>query len=489
MRSSKRPLWLLAPVAAGALGAGAALPPVAEADFATPQCQGAQAAGVGSSQQNIAQNGLDSDADSTGWAYTFSHDSNSICPLGGLFDAQNALFQATGSGPGTAAVCVNGTSFSTNPNTSAPYDFAAADDPPTPTQVADANNCAAAVSRPLELHTIPVAQLAIAFIVHLPTGCTIASADNASTGDRFAILNSNLQAAFFNGSGAPTWSTLLPNSPTCSGPITRVVRYDQAGTTFQIENYFAQIANSSTWTADAASSPNSESWPNSGGNIEYGGEVENPTVCTLTGPGGTPPATESAAQKTDCNGNPNVAQTVLDTPGSIGAVDFATAVVKGFQYPSKGTGSTFWIPVQNNGTGTKGATFADPNVNSKGYVSGNATGGSSCASASYTAPSGGDPTLSAWNTVFGSNPDQADYPLCALSYELLFNDNSLAFGDTAAIDSRARSVKDYIEYILSNSVANDGQNILRSLNEDALPAGILSIARTGANAITWSGSL
>lgn len=45
---------------------------------------------------------------------------------------------------------------------------------------------------------------------------------------------------------------------------------------------------------------------------------------------------------------------------------------------------TVWVPVQSNGTGAKGSSFADPNVNSARYISGNATGGANCASSSYT---------------------------------------------------------------------------------------------------------
>jgi ABC-type phosphate transport system substrate-binding protein len=479
-------------------GGGAALasvgfPAAASADFVTPACQGSQAAGVGASLQRVAQNGIDFNADTNGWAFTFATASNSVCPQGGHFDSQNALYQALGSGAGLAAVCVNGSTFSTNSNTGRNFDFAASDDPPTSTQVGNANNCAAAVSTPLALHTIPVAQAAIAIVVHLPTGCTINSNDNAATHDRFNMLNANLQGAFFNGAGAPTWSTLLPNSG-CAGAIRRAVRYDQSGTTFQTMEYLKQIANSGTWDSVANSPQQYQNWPNNGSNIVYGGTTaENPPgTCPLSGPGSTPPDPANGGQtqpanRSLCNGAGHVAQAVLDTPGSVGYVDMATAIAKGFQYPSKGTSSTFWVPVQNNGTGTKGATFADPNANSNGYISGNTTGGANCASATYTPPGGADPTLSSWSSVIGSDPTTANYPACTLTYELLFGDNSKAFGDTAANDARSRSVKDYIEYILSNGNSNDGQSILRSLDYDSLPANVLTGARTGANAITWSG--
>jgi ABC-type phosphate transport system substrate-binding protein len=487
-----KPIFML-PVTGAAL-ATAAFPAAASADFKTPVCQGSQAAGVGASLQKISQNGLDNAGDSTGWAFTFSHNNNTICPQGGHFNAENALYQALGSGAGLAAVCVNGTSFSTNANTGRNFDFAASDDPPTSTQVSNANGCAAASSGPLALHTIPVAQAAIAIVVHLPSGCTINSNDNASTKDRFNMGNANLESAYFNGGGAPTWGTLLPNSSSCSGPIIRGARYDQSGTTFQTMQYLAQLNSSdrTTWV-NASNAFQPQNWPNPSSNIVYGGTTQGTSgTCPLSGPGATPPQPGTTqtqpANPSLCNGAGNLAQAVLDTPGSIAYVDMATAISKGFQYPTKGTSSTFWVPVQNNGTGTKGATFADPNVSSNGYISGNTTGGANCASSAYTPPSGADPTLSSWASVIGSNPNVANYPLCTLTYELLFNDNSKAFGDNAGNDARSRSVKDYAQYLVSNSVANDGQSILRSLNYDTLPSNVLSAAQTGANAITWSGT-
>jgi ABC-type phosphate transport system substrate-binding protein len=476
------------------------MPGAASADFKTAPCHGTTAYGIGASLQKVAQLGPNGDGGSDsghpGWAFTFANDTNSICPQGGSFDAQNGNYQALGSGAGQSAVCVNGTSMTTNSATSAPFDFAAADDPPTATQISNANNCMdpRVAQRPLALHTVPVAQAAIAMVVHLPSGCTINSNDNAATKDRFNMLNQNLEGAYFNGSGAPTWSTLLPNSPSCSGPITRAVRYDESGTTFQTENYLRQINHASTWQT-ASGALQFQNWPNNGSNIVYGGAAPNVNpsgTCPLSGPGNTPPDPSNTGQTQPtnpslCNGAGEVANAVLDNAGTIGYVDMATAIAKGFAYPSKGTSSTFWVPVQNNGTGTKGATFADPNVNSNGYISGNATGGANCASSSYTPPSGTDPTLSTWDGVFGSNPNQANYPVCTLTYELLWNDSSRAFGDTTAVDARARSVKDYAEYLVSNSQSTDGQSILRGLNYDTVPSSILSIAQTGVNAITWSG--
>jgi ABC-type phosphate transport system substrate-binding protein len=326
-------------------------------------------------------------------------------------------------------------------------------------------------------------------IVHLPTECTIDPNDQASTGNRFELTNSVLERVFAGDTNV-TWSTLLPNSPSCTGGVTRVVPYDpRSGTTFALAEYLNQIRPADGWDALARSAYQPSGWPNGTMNIIYGGTTSSnpPGTCPLP-----PPFSESIAEMTQCNGDANLAQSVRDTPGSIGFVDLATAVHAQFQYPAKGSSSTFWIPVQNNGTGMKGATFADPNATGNGYINGNATGGANCASASYTPPApptgSTDFTLSSWGNVIGSSPSATPtYSLCTLTYELAFDDPSRAYGDTTIIDDVSRTVKDYLEYILSNTDANDGQAILRPLGYDALPANILAVAHTGANAITWSG--
>ena len=465
----------------GALATGLAMPGAAGA-YATPQCQGTTANGIGASLQKDAQLGQDGLADSSGWAFDFSTLNNSVCS-GGVFDAKPS-YQALGSGAGLAAMCSNGVNLNTA------FDFGASDDPPTPTQLNNMDNCSAAaggVGSTL-MHNIPVAQAAIGIAVHLPTGCTINSADFASTGDRFSILSANLEKAFL-GDGSVTWSTLLPNSPSCSGPVQRVVRYDQSGSTYQFTaGYLAQIADASTWQATGNSAQQYQNWPNNtAANIVYGGTTQGgPTQCPLSGPNNTPPDPNNSGQtqpasRSLCNGAGNLAQAVKDTPGSIGYVDMATQISKGFQY-SPGQ-SFFWIPVQHNGTGTKSATFAEPNLASNGYQAGHATGGANCASATYTPPSAPDPTTVSWQNVFGENPSTGSYPVCTITYELVWDDAANAYGNTPAIDARQRSVKDYVNYILSNSTVNDGQNVLRALNYDPLPANVLTVSRNGAASV------
>lgn len=479
MRS--RPLWLLVPAAAGVLSAGA-LAPAGAAAFATPKCEGTQARGIGPPVEETAHLGSDGLGDSTGWAYTFSHVTNSVCPQNGFFDAE-PTYDPVGSAAGLSAMCVDGVHLDVN------HDWAATETPPTASEIAAMSSCAGAVTLPLAIHTIPVAQIAIAVIVHLPTGCTIGADDNASTGNRFAILNQQLEQAFLNGTPVPTWSTLLPNSPSCTGAITRVARYDQSGQTFAFEQYLVQIGDASTWQPDSTSAQQYQSWPHSASNIVYGGTTaENPPgTCPLSGPGSTPPDphNNTETQPVDrllCNGPTHIAQAVLDTPGSIGYVDMGTAIEKGFQYPAKGTSSTFWVPVQNNGTGTKGAAFAEPAAAAGGYLAGSATGGANCDSAGYTPPGGADPTLSAWETVIGSSPTTADYPICGLTYELAWDDAANAYGNTPAVDARQRAVKDYLLYT-TNTGANDGQSILRSLNYDELPSSLDTVSRTGVASI------
>lgn len=482
------------------------LPASAEADFQYSRCaDGSSAfpgngiAGVGASTQSIAQNspaGTRAAGPYAGWAYSFANYENSVCQSPN-FDAEPE-YGPLGSGVGLAAMCVDGANFAINPTTGKPYDFAATDIPPTTAQITSMNNCEGAAGGPLELHTIPLAQAAIAVIVHLPDGCTINAADNAPAGNRFAILNQNLEQAFA-GDDSVTWSTLLPNSPSCSGSITRVVPYDDvSGVTFALADYLTQISPMGGWYGFLDSPYQPANWAALPGDTKsgatklvFGGTTSpdgNPNVCVTP-----PPTGESTQLEQDCNGDGNVAGTVLDTPGSIGFVDLATADTAdggAFDYPAKGTSSTFWIPVQNNGAGTKGATYEDPQAPSSGS---NFTDAANCTGTDYSTPAGAsDPTLVSWADVIGSNPDESailgSYPICTLTYELAWNDSSLAYGDTAANDARASAVKGYIEYMLSNDYPDDGQNVLESLGYEALPTNVLTVARNGAAAITWSGS-
>ena len=285
------------------------------------------------------------------------------------------------------------------------------------------------------------------------------------------------------------WATLLPNSPSLSGPITRAVEYDQSTQTFELLNDLSQIDPSVDWQSVTTNNPQFQYWPNNhAGNIVYGGTTRGPAgTCPLSGPNATPPTyrNEPPADRTLCDRSGNLANAVLDTPGSIGYVDMGTARAKGFQYGTKGNNGDFWVPVQNNGTGTKGATFADPNVSSNGYHSGQPTGGADCAGSRYTPPDppqgSSDPTLSSWFGVVGAIPSVAGYSLCQLTYALAWDDPGDAYGDTTAVDQRQRTVKDYLTYITSGTGSggnpNDGQNILRRLDYDALTPELLTIAQ------------
>lgn len=84
--------------------------------------------------------------------------------------------------------------------------------------------------------------------------------------------------------------------------------------------------------------------------------------------------------------------------------------------------------------------------------------------------------LTVESTASSATPD-------TVTYELVWDDAAQIYCNTPAIDARQRSVKDYISYILANSSANDGQNVLRALNYDPLPANVLNVSRNGAASV------
>ena len=146
--------------------------------------------------------------------------------------------------------------------------------------------------------------------------------------------------------------------------------------------------------------------------------------------------------------------------------------------------STFWIPVQNNPDQTSGNTYIEPTkdqTNHQGTTTGTLVGtqGANCSNlpnlqnvpTAATSPNG-DATLGDWSktvAVGGSG-----YPVCLLTYGLLWDDNSKVYGNTPTEEAQARTVLDYVNFVASSF----GQSFL-STDFSAPPASIRNIMKTG----------
>lgn len=476
--------------AVGALSALAILPGGASAAFDgahASQCASpASIAGRGASFQRQAQLAWGAQllapdpgaAEANGFGYaTTPQGGCSAFALGGSF---KVTYEPMGSGDGRKAF--GASTVNANPGATPPVaqeagirdtriQFGGADEPPTAAQLTQANigpDHAAGTADDAVLHTIPVAQSSVAVVVKLPAGCTVPAASRK-------ISRVALDGAFGASVAYRTWGAILPaiSGAGCSDkPLTRVVRFDSSGTTFAFKNYLRAIT-LATWPTSLGNT----AWPNDSG-----------ATATVR------PAANGAGALLDTLS----AQT---TNGGIGYADLASARARGYDSATVSVGgspqaddadSTLWLSVER-----KDGAYQSPALND---LKGTATPGSNCRNVSYSDPATGKlpSTTESWATVDGT-ATVTDYPLCALTYALAWEDMAKASIGHAAgrpdyTQDQARAVRDYLGYALN---VNGGQAALAPNGYQALPSvnsgsgapvdgSVLAIAQAGQAKLTWN---
>jgi ABC-type phosphate transport system substrate-binding protein len=355
------------------------------ASSASAACSGT-IKGQGSSLQRIAQQEI--------WTPSYTAAS---CTTG-----TNATPAYTSSSSGTGMASWGSTGGAINRE----WTFIGTDDGPTAaTQIANMRTAAGAGS---ELVVVPVAQTAIAIMVHPPAECSITN-----------ITNANLEDAF---SGkAETWTAIGATGAGCGGSLTRVVRKDASGTTYQFKNYLSLVnALRHSGTEEGACS----------------GQPKWSSLEEISGSGGPNlewPACGTISQITPAGtGGGEVAAKVVATAGTIGYAALPDA-------KSKGATSA---KVQNNGI-SGSPIFASPEKT---------TEEANCAKAEYNVPEGAFTSKSGlnvdWSKVFGGTPSigSTTYPICTLTYDLAWH-NYVTAGFAAGIGS---SVKSYLNHIITS---------------------------------------
>jgi ABC-type phosphate transport system substrate-binding protein len=364
--SRKKRIGARASILAGATAAVLAVAGVgAGSASAALSCTGSNIVGQGSSLQKVAEQEV--------WAPTFA---SSICNKGTF---PTVTYNSTGSGGGLKEWNHDGKLGHIN----TAIQFIGTDDAPTAAQIANITGVTSGAS----LAVVPVAQTAISVPANPPAECTITQIKNID-------LEKVMKGVYLTWSQIPTAS-----GAGCNSPITRVVRKDGSGTTFQFKNYLFKSNTASlpciskTWqelepiTNGETGAPNT-SWPES-----CAGKTLSPVL------------------KPANNGGGEVVKTVLATSGSIGYAALPDA---------KGNGATLLLELQNNGQKTEGATYAAP-----GAIGGVAN----CEGQQYEVPldarnQEGHTGLNVdWSQVFGGNPGigSTTYPLCTLTYNLAFH--------------------------------------------------------------------
>jgi hypothetical protein len=339
-----------------------------------------------------------------------------------------------------------------------------------------------------------------------------------------------------------TWGEIVPEADFLSGttnsqaacaaaPIYRIVREDTSGTTYNFKHFLALLPSSNNsetgaklWTSSTSTvGSTNTAWP-VGSEEEAPRTVEPLTLEELKGePAKTPSTPNPEANKCNATISSNhicrsfegsggsLSNAVAATSGSIGYLDLATAREKGYNMTPNTSGleanndHLYWIPLEaveppamESGVGkVDPKVFVEPTAKAEAHGGGsNETKGANCFGADYRGiPSKAsspneDPTLADWSKAIATGgtkeaiekaPTTA-YPVCAITYDLAFDDDAAAYKNTPEEEARARTVKDYLTSVVSST----GQGDLPEFDYAALPLEIVHDAEKGVEAIGWN---
>lgn len=442
---------------AGAAAALILVPGSASAAFDTghdTQCENAASiAGIGASFQRDAQLAWGATLlapnpggpNATGFGYATT--ANGGCAPFAVGGGQTVTYEPKGSGDGRnafGASTVTGVAGVRNTN----YAFGGADEPPTTAQLAAAvEGPSTGTTDNTNLHTIPVAQSAVAVDIKLPAGCTIANTSGARTITRAAV-----EGAFAAKSGYTQWGQILPSisGTGCSTKaVQRVVRLDSSGTTFAFKRYLSSID-----ATDFPSALSNTAWPNDSGSTAVVRGVAN----------------GAGSQLAALNGL---------SDGGIAYADLASSRAAAFDTASAAD-TTFWALTQR-----ADGVAASPALNS---TAGTTTKGANCVNVTYKdAATGTLPTTTgSWASVDGTATGTG-YGICALTYALAWEQASKAnvgipAGQASITQDQARAVKDYLGFDIKTA---GGQSQLAAAGYQALPPAVQTAAQAGVTALNY----
>jgi ABC-type phosphate transport system substrate-binding protein len=464
------------------------------------QCSGVNIAGRGSTFQNPAQ---------LVWNPGFNKNTSTVGCSGtqGSKGTPKAEYKQGGANSGSGS-CIRAFGAEKEAPLWSEFSYCGTDEAPNATQKAEMESHKVG-GEEKSIESIPVAQGALAVIVHLPAGC-LASSEVEQKGKtsklgRFAFDHTTVEG-IYRGT-ITTWKQAIEAQKgdgkdviTCKvaseaeDTITPVVRLDSSGTTHIFKTYLS-LVNGAKFTAEAFAE-------------EIGGKK--------TGCGSALPAEEKAWAEVaqGCQnqrwpaaahvlraseaGNPGVVKGVASTPSSIGYADLAVAREYGF-FSKKGEGgenkkgsatkqgeqnTRFWIELQNSAPSTT-VTFSDPS--SKGDVENVAS--SNCKKTVYTNEAGKAfppaNTRELWNAA-KAELTEADYSICGLTYDLAVREYKpylTGIGTEAEQKSRATTVANYLAYEVSSK---GGGKELKNHDYEGLPAQVRKEAEAGIAEIGYA---
>jgi ABC-type phosphate transport system substrate-binding protein len=472
--------------------AAAGLAPQANAAFTTGKCAGDDIAGNGASFAKDAQ------------LFVFQPGfRDSYCGDTAFSGSQAPVvtYTADGSGAGRAAMMERIAGGSR---------FGGSDEPPSAIDIQKMNTGVGARGDPARdanpadngvIHVVPAAVGAVAPLVNFPDACDVnelpaesktPEQDLVNIGTPDDVIRVRFTKAQFEGiwaqdPGSQNWDDVFPDL-TCSGvPIIRVVRFDESGTTYAFKDELAAIDPNEEWLTRYTFGTNqTKEWPgavfglrNDCPDPDGAGPLPKPN-----GPGSEVDTTDHLTSGCS-NGNGSLVATLNNTDGSVGYSDISTARNASPPLtiePERDDNDRYWTQLPDGTEPTP--VFREPTSDPNGFrTDGNK--GANCGATVFHNGTGGAPlptTLESWSNVSGVNSPGA-YGICTLTYGLVFDDNADVWGaNTAGEESKARTVKDYWENIVSTPT----QNALPAKDYAPLPADLLAIARAGVDAIDWN---
>lgn len=295
-------------------------------------------------------------------------------------------------------------------------------------------------ARDSDVVVVPVAQTAIAIAANPPAlpahpACTVPRISAAQLQKVFSGEIKNWRQL-----GAASDQTLGGD---CDQAITRIVRGESAGTTYQFKHYLNSI--------------NSSNLPCTGKSKRTWAQLQAPF-------GGESAPNIEWPQNTDCQEGEGPVTSVW---GPVGEGDFGS-----LSYVAENAGTiTYgslpeaeqWAPKQVISV-YNGSTFAYPA----------SKGAANCGAAKYSRPAGWESGINLdWSQVYGSNPKigkvaESAYPICTLTWDMAAADSIGVFGKKAAT-----TVHDYLAFVVAKE---GGQAAIEHAGYRQLPAPIAKAA-------------
>jgi ABC-type phosphate transport system substrate-binding protein len=381
----------------------------------------ASIAGEGSSLQKIAQ-GLWADNEAnygkaipSGRGFNKSANAKACNGTQGALGVPTSSYTSSSSGAALEAWGANGHAFNKADN------YIASDDAPNATQLGEINTRTGS-----NVAVVPVTQTAIAVVVDLPTGCTLTK-----------ITNANLEE-IFRGT-LKNWRLVTNASPTttggaCDKEITRVVRPDGSGTSYQLKHYLSTINSAKVCTKALGE----RTW------TELQSNTRIPNEPTGTLPNTTWPNCEglSPVVTAETTGGGALVKKVNTTPSSIGYAALPDA-------ENNKTAATTIPQIQDFVSGST-IEYASPALT--------ASSTANCANVPYNLPktsagvevgsweAAGTTANLDWSGVYGSdkNVGKEKFSICTLTWDVGAVSSTSIFGA-----KKATSISNYLTYAIT----------------------------------------